>query len=247
VSTTAAVHSPSQPSRVLVVEDDAELRGLVSAYLQAHSFEPVGVGTLGDARSRLAAQRCDVVLADLQLGADNGLELVRELVVEHGPAVIITTARGDEADRVVGLELGADDYLVKPFSFRELAARIRTVLRRASARPPLRPPSVARFDDWAVDIVAFTARRGTDRVEFTAGEFAVLRAFLEHPGRVLRRSELLALTHGDDARPLLSRTIDVLVSRVRHKLATAPPGAPVIRTVRGEGYRFERPVHWELG
>jgi DNA-binding response OmpR family regulator len=234
-------------TRVLLVEDDAELRRHLIDYLQHQGFEATGVGGLADARALLGQHRFETVLVDLHLGGENGLDLLRELAIEQGPAVIVVTARGEEADRVVGLELGADDYLVKPFSFRELTARIRTVLRRSTQpRTPVRRRRLAHFDRWTADLVSFKAMDdGEHVVEFTAGELAVLRAFLEHPGRVLWRNELLALTHHDDAQ-VFPRTIDVLVARLRQKLEAEPRRPSIIRTVRGEGYRFEPPVRWAL-
>src|SRR5262249_17787745 len=156
---------------------------------------------------------------DLNLGAEDGLDLARELAMQRRPPVIITSARTEEADRVLGLELGADDYIIKPYSMRELAARIRVVLRRgAEPRRALGPRRIARFDRWRVDL---TAHRATDAggrvVDLTVGELALLRVFLDHPNRVVVRHELLALTRGDDA-DVFSRSIDVLITRLRQKL-----------------------------
>ena len=235
------------PSRVLLVEDDLDLRDRLRSYLDTQSIEATGVTSLADARTLLSRHRFDLVLLDLHLGAENGLDLARELSRQNGPPVLITSARGEEADRVLGLELGADDYLVKPFSFRELAARIRSLLRRTGEpRKAVHRQRIARFDRWTVDLTAFRAEDGEGHaVELTSGECAILRAFLEHPGRVLWRQELLALTHHDDA-DVFPRTIDVLVARLRQKLEVDSKRPAIIRTVRGEGYRFDPPVRWEL-
>jgi DNA-binding response OmpR family regulator len=236
------------PARILVVDDDARVGDLLVEYLGSQAFSPTAVATLADARALLAAHRFDVVLLDLNLGSQDGLDLARELVASQGPPVLIISARGDETDRVVGLEIGVEDYLVKPFSFRELAARIRGVLRRfQEPRRVLRPRRVARFDRWTVDLAAHLAVDGEGtRVELTVGELALLRVFLDNPHRVLLRHELLALTRRDDAK-VVPRTIDVLVTRLRRKLEQRPRTPRMLRTVRGEGYRFDPEVMWDTG
>jgi two-component system OmpR family response regulator len=232
---------------VLVVEDDESLRNGLCRYLDSQNLAATGVATLGAARELLRLHRFDVVVLDLNLGPEDGLDLARELAVQRRPPVVITSGRVEEADRIVGLELGADDYMTKPFSFRELLARIKGVLRR-SAEPqrPVAHRRVARFDRWAVDI---TAHRATDEsgkvVHLTVGELALLRAFLDHPNRVLLRNELLSLTRRDDAE-VFSRTVDVLITRLRRKLEIDRHRPAFIRTVRGEGYLFDQHVSWEF-
>jgi len=232
---------------VLVVEDDESLRAGVCRYLETQNLAATGVAGLHAARDFLQRQTFDVVVLDLNLGAEDGLDLARELAIQQRPPVIITSGRVDEADRVVGLELGADDYVTKPFSFRELVARIRGVLRRvAEPTRALTRRRIARFDRWAVDLTAHRATDSTGNiVELTVGELALLRAFLDHPNRVLLRHELLALTRGDEAE-VFSRTIDVLITRLRRKLEPNHRRPELIRTVRGEGYLFDPAVTWEF-
>lgn len=233
-------------SRILVVEDDVILSNALVSYLRAHQLEALGVTTLGDARQLLDMQRFDLVLLDLNLGAEDGIDLARLLVERRTPPFIITTSRIEEADRVLGLELGAHDYVLKPFSLRELLARIHGVIRRAHApKPSLTRRRVASFDGWTVDLLAHEARHASGRlVELTTGECGVLRAFLDHPHRVLWRHELLTLTRRDDG-AVFSRTVDVLVTRLRKKIEATPGRPKYIRTVRGEGYRFDCDVQWE--
>lgn len=234
-------------SQVLMVEDDPQLRHRVVEYLKSQNLAPTGVASLADARALLKQHRFDAVVLDLNLGSEDGLDLARELAAVKGPPVLIVSGRSEETDRIVGLELGADDYLSKPFSFRELAARIRSVLRRTSApRRSVARRRIARFDRWRVDLGAHIAEDSAGaRVELTVGELAVLRSFLDHPHKVLWRHELLALTRRDDA-AVFPRTIDVLVARLRRKLERAPRRPELIRTVRGEGYCFEQAVDWEI-
>lgn len=238
--------SPSR-ARILVVDDDPEVSDCIVNYLGSQAFAPTAVATLTDARALLAAHRFDVVLLDLNLGSQNGLDLARELAARRGPPVLIISGRGDETDRVVGLEIGAEDYLVKPFSLRELAARVRAILRRSDEPRGVLPPRlVARFDRWTLDLTAHLAVDGNGaRGELTAGELALLTVFLEHPHRALRRHELLVLTRRDDEQ-VFPRTIDVLVTRLRRKLERDPRAPRLIRTIRGEGYRFEPDVVWDV-
>jgi DNA-binding response OmpR family regulator len=203
--------------------------------------------TLKSSRDLLALHRFGLVLLDLQLEQEDGMALVKELDLQGGPPVIIVSARAEEAERVLGLELGADDYLVKPFSFRELIARIHVVQRRAGERRHrLARHRVARFGIWTVDLTSHRVQDQTGHsVHLTAGELAVLRAFLEHPGRVLWRHELLALTRSKDS-DAVDRAIDVLVARLRRKLESDPRRPMLITTIRGAGYRFGHAVAWEV-
>ena len=233
-------------ARLLVVEHDEILRRRLCEYLDAYAFAAVGVATLSDARELLKRHGFDVVTLDLNVGADDGLTLLRELVADNGPLVIITSRRAEETDRVAALEVGAADYLVKPFSFRELVARVRGLLRRQAG--PRRMPSgrrIAKFDRWTIDLRAHLATDDSGRgIDLTVGELGLLRAFLEHPHRALVRHELMALTRRDDA-VVFPRTIDVLVARLRRKLERNPRKPTILRTIRGAGYRFEPDVTWE--
>jgi two-component system OmpR family response regulator len=192
----------------------------------------------------LASASIDLVVLDLMLPGEDGLSLCRELRVREAPylPILMLTARGEEADRVLGLEMGADDYLAKPFATRELLARIKAVLRRARMLPPnLRPRREARalaFGEWLLDTVA---RHLVDEqrtvVPLTGGEYRLLRVLMDHAQRVLTRDQLLDLTQGRDADPL-DRSVDLLVSRLRRRLRDGAKEPRYIKTVRSEGYVF---------
>ncbi|GEJ59017.1 response regulator [Anaeromyxobacter diazotrophicus] len=218
----------------LLVEDDARLAALTRDYLASHE---VVVTIAADGRQGLAealARRYDVVLLDLMLPGKNGLDVCRELRARSDVPVIVLTARGEEADRVLGLELGADDYLAKPFSPRELLARIRAVVRRArgQAGPSL---EVVRVGALVVDPAARRATRDGQELQLTAYEFALLKALAERAGRVLTREQLMELAKGS-AEESFDRSVDVHVSRLRHKLGDDPKRPRLLKTVRGLGY-----------
>jgi two-component system OmpR family response regulator len=239
--------SPSDEGRVpnvLVVEDDELLASRLSEYLSARGVSATPVGTLRTARQMLKRHQFDVVVLDLNLGEHDGLALARELSENCGPPVVIASSRVDESDRVLGLELGADDYVVKPYSFRELLARLKVVVRRtrSARRSPRR--RVATFGRWTFDASAMRlADQAGREVPVTGGEMALLRVFIEHPDRVLLRSQILALTKRSDA-DVFDRAIDVLVGRLRRKIEEDPKRPRLILTVRGEGYRFAADVKW---
>lgn len=224
---------------ILIVDDDAEIRTLLGTYLTRNGFKATAVGD-GKAMWRtLDAGHVDLVVLDLMLPGDDGLTLCRDLRAKSDLPVIMLTARGDETDRIVGLEMGADDYLPKPFSARELLARIKAILKRARSLPPnLRPDDSLEleFAGWRLD----TAQRHLVSHEgvvtsLSGAEFRLLRIFLAHPNRVLNRDQLVDLTQGREAEPL-DRSIDVQVSRLRHRLGDDPKEPLLIKTVRGEGY-----------
>lgn len=229
---------------VLVVEDDRVIARRLSEYLEGRGMTASAVHTLGSARVLLRRHTFDAVVLDLNLAGEDGLVLARELA-GGGPPVVIASSRGDEADRVLGLELGADDYLVKPFSFREMLARLKAVIRRAEGsrrRPAVR--RVARFGMWALDVTARRLVHDSGReVSLTDGEMTLLAVFVEHPDRLFLRTQLIALTHVSDA-AVFDRAIDVMVGRLRRKLAPDSTKPPLIRTVRAQGYRFTAPVTW---
>jgi len=216
----------------------------VCEYLNSRGMSATPVEDLATARQMLKRHQFDVVVLDLNLGEHDGLTLARELAENAGPPVVIASSRIDESDRVLGLELGADDYLSKPYSFRELLARIKAVLRRSAStrRSPSR--RIARFGKWTFDASALRlADQAGREVPVTGGEMALLRVFIENPDRVLLRSQILSLTKRSDAE-VFDRAIDVLVGRLRRKIEDDPKRPRLILTVRGEGYRFAADVKW---
>jgi two-component system, OmpR family, response regulator len=227
---------------LLLVDDDRQLLALLRDYFEAGGYRISTAANGRDARQALAEQPIDLIVLDVMLPGDDGLTLCRELRQRDIPQVpiVMLTARGEEADRVLGLEMGADDYLCKPFATRELLARVRSVLRRTRALPPkLRSASPQRryvFDGWTLDTIArqLIDAAGT-LVSLTAGEYRLLRVFAEHPQQVLSRDQLLTLTQGRDGDPF-DRSIDLLVSRLRQRLRDTPPEPRLIKTVRSEGY-----------
>jgi two-component system OmpR family response regulator len=239
-----------RPDHILIVDDDAEIRSLLTRYLEKNGLRATAVGdgrAMGQALDRGAF---DLVVLDLMLPGDDGLTLCRTLRAKSDIPIVMLTARGEETDRIVGLEMGADDYLPKPFSARELLARIKVILRRTRSLPPnLKPRDehLLRFAGWVLD----TSRRqlvSPDGVETPIGgaEYKLLSVFLDHPNRVLDRDQLLDLTQGREADPL-DRSIDVQVSRLRHRLGDDPRSPQLIKTVRGEGYVLAAPVEKEGG
>jgi len=228
---------------IAVVDDHRDIRDLVSRYLQQQGYR-VSTAENGVALRRLFERGApDLVVLDIMMPGEDGLTLCRELRSGSGSGIpiIFLTARADETDRVIGLELGADDYLVKPFSSRELLARIKAVLRRANSLPTQRADrrsGVMRFDRWLLD---FRRRelQGDDGVgvPLSTAEFRLLKVFVEHPGMVLTRDQLMDMTVGREAEPF-DRSIDNQVSRLRRKVETDPKNPIIIQTHRGGGYSF---------
>ncbi|MDE2361004.1 MAG: response regulator [Betaproteobacteria bacterium] len=234
---------------ILIVDDDAEIRNLLSQYLHKNGLRVTAVRDGRAMWQALDAGRVDLIVLDLMLPGDDGLTLCRDLRAKSFDVpVIMLTARGEETDRIVGLEMGADDYLAKPFSARELLARIKVVLRRARSLPHnLRPDNARRlrFADWLLDTVHRQLVSAAGVVTPLSGaEYRLLRIFLAHPNRVLNRDQLVDLTQGREADPL-DRSIDVQVSRLRHRLGDDPREPRLIKTVRGEGYVLSVPVSAE--
>ena len=232
------------PAHILIVDDDRQLLGLLASYLEGCGYKVSTARDGPDMRAKLEASRVDLIVLDLMLPGEDGLSLCRDLRargVRQIP-ILMLTARGDEADRIVGLEMGADDYLAKPFASRELLARIRAVLRRTHMLPPdLEPVHHAgqlAFGDWVLDTRArhLVDAHGT-LVSLTGGEYRLLRVLLDHPHRVLTRDQLLNLTQGRDA-DAFDRSIDLLVSRLRQRLREDAREPRYIKTVRSEGYVF---------
>ncbi len=225
----------------LLVDDDPEIRHLLLDYLKGFGFTVQAVPDGRTLRRALAASMPDVLLLDLMLPDEDGLALC-QWVKQTRPAlpVIMLTAQGDPMSRVLGLELGADDYLPKPFEPRELVARIKAVLRRgAAAALPTASAADVRFEGWIFDRLRRELREGDGTVlALSAAEFRLLSAFVDHAGKVLARDRLIELTRSGDAE-VGGRSVDLAVSRLRAKLGEARSGQPLIRTMRGEGYLFD--------
>ena len=226
------------PARILVVDDDPGIREVLSDYLTQHGFEVTGAASAAEMDQALASGRTDLIVLDLMMPGEDGLSVVRRL--SGTPPVVMLSAMGEDTDRIVGLELGADDYLAKPCNPRELLARIRAVLRRP--REDEAPAGAAlMFDGWRLDLVRRELARPDGAVVIlSAGEFGLLRAFAERPGRVLTRDQLLEAARGADA-DVFDRAMDVQISRLRKKLDDGS-GREMITTIRGEGYRFDARV-----
>jgi DNA-binding response OmpR family regulator len=226
-------------AHLLVVDDEKDILALAKRYFTTHGFKVSTAGDGDELRAVLGRGQVDLVLLDLGLPGDDGLELTRFLHDTWRGPLIIISGRGDSVDRVVGLELGADDYVTKPFDLRELLARVRSVLRRSRAvRAVQHPGRRIRFASYTLDLEARRlTQAGDDEVPLTTGEFELLSAFLEHPGRVLSRDELVTRMHGRDAGPF-DRSIDMLVQRLRRKIEPDPAQPMLIKAVRGAGYLF---------
>ncbi len=230
---------------ILLVEDDAEIGDLISRYLKTNQID-VTVVMNGSAMDAVLARRAyDLVILDINLPGEDGLSICRRLRAETALPIIIVTAKGDDVDKIIGLEMGADDYVAKPFNPRELLARIRSVLRRATEPDRIDADGSRqsyRFSGWTVDISAreVVAPQGT-KVAVTGAEFDLLHALCEHPNRVLTRDHLINLTHGPTTGPF-ERSIDTLISRLRQKIELDAKSPKLIQTVRSEGYMFTAQV-----
>jgi two-component system OmpR family response regulator len=229
----------SAPDRLLIVDDDAEIRQLLADYLGRHGYLTFTAGSGREMSQVLRQHAIDLVVLDLMLPDADGLTLCRDLRARSSIPVLMLTACGEETERILGIEMGADDYLVKPFSPRELLARIRAVLRRTRALPPnLQPEShrCLRFAGWCLDTATrvLTAADGV-AVSLSGTEYRLLRLLLDHPNRVLQREQLIELIHGRSAEAY-DRVLDVQISRLRQRLHDDGREARLIKTVRGEGY-----------
>ena len=233
---------------ILIVDDDREIRELLATYLVKNGLRASTAANGRQMRALLEEAPVDLIVLDLMLPGEDGLTLCRELRAGkwRNIPVLMLTARSEETDRIIGLEMGADDYLAKPFAVRELLARIRSVLRRARMLPPnLQVTEAAQFlhfGDWRLDT---TARHLLDEqdtmVALSGAEYRLLRVFLDHPQRVLNRDQLLNLTQGRDA-DQFDRSIDLLVSRLRQRLRDDAREPRYIKTLRSEGYVFSAAV-----
>ncbi|MCP4698700.1 MAG: response regulator [Gammaproteobacteria bacterium] len=228
--------------RILIVEDERETGKLLKDYLDFQGFEAVHVMD-GKAMMRyLAEQKTDLIILDVMLPDEDGLSLARELR-RHGNNVpiIMVSALGEDVDRVVGLEVGADDYLPKPVNLRELLARVRAVLRRYNVTPPKAPANISakiyQFGPFKLNMEAHELHRGDTELLLTSAEFNLLAVLVTHPGQVLSRDRLMNLLKGYDHTPY-DRSIDVRISRLRQKLEAEPASIRYIHTIRGEGYLF---------
>lgn len=228
---------PDAIQHILIVDDDMELRELVTSYLSDNGFRVTGVGGGEQMRQVLNKQSADLVILDLMLPGEDGLSLLRWLREQHGPPVIIVSARGDEVDRIVGLEMGADDYLAKPFGPRELLARIRAVLRRAVCDISHPQENTMAFGPFRLHLKNHTLTLLDQEIALTHGEFTLLRVLLQHPNRVLSRDQLITLLKGYERSPY-DRSIDIRVTRLRRKIEPKPEHPVYLRTIWGEGYLF---------
>ncbi len=240
---------PEQMKRVLVVDDDPSVRDMLERYLTRQGYW-VRVADGAEAMNRLLLRHdFDLVTLDLMLAGEDGLALARQIRDGSDLPIIMVSAKGDEIDRIIGLEMGADDYLPKPFNPRELLARMKSVLRRADGMRASKVDSdptgeVARFAGWVLD----AAKRevlsaANERVELTSGEFDLLSAFVARPRRTLSREQLLDYAHGGKRFPF-DRSIDIRVMRLRCKIEADPKNPVIIKTVRGAGYIFTPRVEW---
>ncbi|MDP2783555.1 MAG: response regulator [Sulfurimicrobium sp.] len=226
---------------ILVVDDDPGLRELLQRYLAEQGYQLDAVADGAAMEQHLAAHEADLVILDLMLPGEDGLTLARKLRARGGPPIIMLSARGEDIDRIIGLEVGADDYLAKPFNPRELLARIRAVLRRREGVDPRKEEDserdIFRFGPFGLDPHARTLTREGAEISLTAGEFNLLRIFVEHPNRVLSRDSLMDLIKGYERTPF-DRSIDVRVTRLRRKIEDDPTAPVYVRTIWGEGYLF---------
>jgi two-component system OmpR family response regulator len=233
-------HSSVAKARILCVEDDAEIARMLTEVLGENGFEPSFVGSAIEMDAVLKRDSVDLVILDAMLPGEDGFSICRRLRAMSSIPIIMVTARGEEIDRILGLEIGADDYVAKPFSSRELVARIRALLRRAESAPGLsrfrmRP---LRFAGWCIDPTARELFDGDGtRIALTSVEFDLLLAFCRHAGQILSREKLIDLIHGGQAGSI-ERSIDVHISRVRQKIEADPHDPVMIKTVRLGGYVF---------
>ncbi|MEZ5874205.1 MAG: response regulator [Hyphomicrobiales bacterium] len=237
----------STTPRILVVDDDPEIRKLLARYVESQGFRVLLAANCRELRDQLATHQVDLIVLDVMLPDGSGLDVCRDLRAQRSSVpIILLTALKEDVDRIIGLEIGADDYLGKPFNPRELIARVRAVLRRRSEALP--EPSEAKvylFEGFTADPQTrrVTAPAGDD-IELTGAEFDLLKTFLDRPGRVLSRDQLLDLTRGRDGDGF-DRSIDVLVSRLRRKLGGG--ASQLLKTVRNGGYQFAVKVDVEDG
>lgn len=226
--------------RLLIVDDEADVTAVLARYFSAQGFHVTTASDGVEMRRAIAGQRIDLILLDLGLPGEDGFAITRYLREQWRGPVVIVTGRGEAVDRIVGLELGADDYVTKPFDLRELLARVRSVLRRSrgAGEGSATLPAGFSFDRYLLDLRTHTlSDRGGTPIELTSGEFALLKVLVEHPNQVLTRDQLMTHVHGRDAGPF-DRAIDVQIGRLRRKIEPDPTAPSMIKSVRGTGYLF---------
>ncbi len=231
-------------AHLLLVEDERSIREPLARLLEREGFRVSQAADAARARQLLPDGDFDLAILDIMMPGEDGLSLARFIRVSGPLPVILLTARAEEIDRIIGLEMGADDYLVKPFNPRELVARIRAVLRRtqmSATQPVGDKPSGYRFDVYLLDTGARLLRRDDDEIDLPAGEYRLLLALVERPGRVLTRDQLLDLVHGRSGEPF-DRSIDNAVMRLRRRIEHDPAAPRLIKTVHGSGYVFTAEV-----
>ena len=231
-------------AHLLLVEDERSIREPLARLLEREGFRVSQAADAARARQLLPDGDFDLAILDIMMPGEDGLSLARFIRVSGPLPVILLTARAEEIDRIIGLEMGADDYLVKPFNPRELVARIRAVLRRtqmSATQPVGDKPSGYRFDVYLLDTSARLLRRDDDEIDLPAGEYRLLLALVERPGRVLTRDQLLDLVHGRSGEPF-DRSIDNAVMRLRRRIEHDPAAPRLIKTVHGSGYVFTAEV-----
>jgi two-component system, OmpR family, response regulator len=231
--------TPTQANRILIVEDDGEIAEMLAALFSDHGFDVAVAHSAQDMDVKMKEATFDLLLLDIMLPGEDGLSICRRIRAQSSTPIIMVTSLGEDLDRILGLEIGADDYVTKPFNSRELLARVRALLRRAAFGDRQTSHSSAlKFEGWTIDPLS---RQLTDldgvEVSLTSAEFDVLLAFCQNPRRILTRGELLALTHVGLAGPE-ERSVDVHISRVRQKIEPNPRDPALIKTVRMGGYIF---------
>jgi DNA-binding response OmpR family regulator len=228
---------------ILVIDDDPKVRSLLRRCLEGEGFSVFEAKDSQEAKTHLRNHAITLITLDVGLGSESGFDLAREIRRDCDVPIIMLTGKGDAIDRVVGLELGADDYLAKPFELRELLARIRAVLRRSNAAEPVVTAGGRfLFGDWVFDVARRSlSRRSGGQIELTTSEFNVLEAFVARPHRVLSRDTIMDLLKGQEWSPI-DRSIDNLIARLRKKIETDPNHPALIKTVRGVGYVFSADV-----
>ena len=222
-------------ARLLVVDDDPELRELITVYLEKQGYDIVAVADGVEMDQAFVADQIDLVILDLMLPGEDGLSIAKRLKQDTDTPIIIVSAQGEDVDRIVGLEVGADDYIAKPFNPRELLARVRAVMRRA--RGTGSDAATVVFGDYRLDLNAHRLSKGGEPVALTSGELDLLGILVRYPNRVLDRDRILDLLTGAERSPF-DRSIDVRITRLRSKIEPNPGSPTYVRTVWGKGYMF---------